>query len=88
MPKKRLQVLWLRYLSEVGEKSVEVSTDHPTQQEVQEAVEYVKESGFSLGELAAYEKYLDGASVGRTLLADDIAEGEAQGRAEGELLGK
>ena len=81
MPKKRLQVLWLRYLSEVGEKSAEVSTDRPAQQEVREALEYVKESGFSVGELAAYEKYLDGVSVERTLLAEDIAEGEAKGRA-------
>jgi hypothetical protein len=58
------------------------------QQEVREAVEYVKESGFSEGELAAYEKYWDGVSVERTLLADAIAEGEAKGRAEGRAEGK
>jgi len=40
MPKKRLQVLWLRYLSEVGEKSVEVSTDRPAQQEVREGMKW------------------------------------------------
>jgi predicted transposase YdaD len=51
-------------------------------------VEYVKESGFSEGELAAYEKYWDGVSVERTLLADAIAEGEAKGRAEGEAKGR
>jgi predicted transposase/invertase (TIGR01784 family) len=88
MPEKRLQVLWLRYLTEVGEKSAEVSTDLLAQQEVREAVEYVKESGFSEGELAAYEKYWDGVSVERTLLADALAEGEAKGRAEGKLLGQ
>jgi predicted transposase/invertase (TIGR01784 family) len=86
IPEKRLQVLWLRYLTEVGEKLAEVSTDLLAQQEVREAVEYMKESGFSEGELAAYEKYWDGVSVERTLLAD--AEGEAKGRAEGELLGQ
>jgi len=48
----------------------------------------VKESGFSEGELAAYEKYWDGVSVERTLLADAIAEGEAKGRAEGEAKGR
>jgi hypothetical protein len=88
MPEKRLQVLWLRYLTEVGEKSAEISTDLLAQQEVREAVEYVKESGFSEGELAAYEKYWDGVSVERTLLADAIAEGEAKGRAEGEAKGR
>jgi predicted transposase/invertase (TIGR01784 family) len=92
MPEKRLQVLWLRYLTEVGEKSTEVSTDLLAQQEVREAVEYVKESGFSEGELATYDKYWDGVSVERTRLADALAEGEAKGRAEGlaegELLGQ
>ena len=58
MPEKRLQVLWLRYLAEVGEKSPEVPTARPAQQEVREAVEFIKESGFSEGELAAYEKWL------------------------------
>ncbi|MFM8830200.1 MAG: Rpn family recombination-promoting nuclease/putative transposase [Spartobacteria bacterium] len=88
MPEKRLQVLWLRYLTEVGEKSAEVSTDLLAQQEVREAVEYMKESAFSEGELAAYDKYWDGVRVERTLLADAIAEGEAKGRAEGKLLGQ
>ena len=88
MAEKRMQVLWLRYLTEVGEKSTEVSTDLLAQQEVREAVEYVKESGFSEGELAAYEKYWDSVSVERTLLADAIAEGEAKGRAEGEAKGR
>ena len=88
MPEKRLQVLWLRYLTEVGEKSTEVSGDLLAQQEVREALEYVKESGFSEGELAAYDKYWDGVSVERTLLADAIAEGRAKGRAEGEQLGQ
>ena len=88
MAEKRMQVLWLRYLTEVGEKSKEVSTDLLAQQEVREAVEYVKESGFSEGELAAYEKYWDGVSVERTLLADALAGGEAKGRAEGKLFGQ
>ena len=88
MPEKRLQVLWLLNLTEVGEKSTEVSGDLLAQQEVREAVEYVKESGFSEGELAAYEKYWDSVSVERTLLANAIAEGEAKGRAEGEAKGR
>jgi predicted transposase/invertase (TIGR01784 family) len=88
MPEKRLQVLWLRYLTEVGEKSAEISEELLEQREVREAVEYVKESGFSEGELAAYDKYWDGVSVERTLLADAIAEGEAKGRAEGEAKGR
>lgn len=91
MPEKRLQVLWLRYLTEVGEKSGEVSKELLAQEEVREAVEYVKESGFSEGELAAYDKYWDGVRVERTLLsaatAEGRAEGEAKGRAEGRAEG-
>lgn len=88
MPEKRLQVLWLRYLTEVGERSGEVSKDLLAQQEVREALEYVKESGFSESELAAYDKYWDGVRVERTLLADAHAEGEAKGRAEGRAEGQ
>ena len=44
------------------------------------SVEYVKESGFSEGELATYDKYWDGVSVERTLLADAIAEGKLLGQ--------
>jgi predicted transposase/invertase (TIGR01784 family) len=92
MPEKRLQVLWLRYLTEVGERSPEISNDLLEQKEVREAVEYVKESGFSDGELAAYDKYWDGVSVERTLLAGATADGEAksraEGRADGEMLGQ
>jgi len=40
MPKKRLQVIWLRYLTEVGEKSAEVSTDRPAHQKVREGMKW------------------------------------------------
>jgi hypothetical protein len=80
MPEKRLQVLWLRDLTEVGERSPEISNDLLEQKEVREAVEYVKESGFSDGELATYDKYWDGVSVERTLLPGATADGEAKGR--------
>ena len=92
LPQKKLQVLWLRYLTEVGEETKEIPAELLGNQDVNEAIEYLRESAFSEEEMAAYDKYWDGIRVERTLLADAIAEGEAkgraEGRAEGEVLGR
>jgi len=88
LPEKRLQVLWLRYLTEIGETSVEVPGEMLAQAEVNEAIEYLRESAFSEEEMAAYDKYWDGIRVERTLLSDALAEGEAKGRVEGRVEGE
>ena len=91
IPEKKLQVLWLRFLTEIGEESNEIPEELLRQVEVREAIEYVRESAFSGLELDAYEKYWDGIRVERTLLSGAIAKGEeigltkglAEGRAKG-----
>jgi len=88
LPEKRLQVLWLRYLTEIGETSREVPDEMLAQAEVNEAIEYLRESAFSEEEMAAYDKYWDGIRVERTLLSDALAEGEAKGRTEGRAEGE
>ena len=104
IPEKKLQVLWLRYLTEVGEETKEIPGELLGNQDVNEAIEYLRESAFSEEEMAAYDKYWDGIRVERTLLADAHGQGEARGlakglakgeakglakgRAEGEMIGK
>ena len=96
LPEKKLQVLWLRFLTEVGENTKEIPADLLGDKDVTEAIEYLRESAFTEEEMTAYDKYWDGISVERTLLHDALTEGEAkgeargraEGRAEGERLGK
>ena len=77
IPEKKLQVLWLRYLTEVGEETKEIPEELLGNQEVNEAIEYLRESAFSEEEMVAYDKYWDGIRVERTLLADALGQGEA-----------
>jgi len=88
MPEKRLQVLWLRYLTEIGEKSRKVPEEMLAQAEVGEAIEYLRQSAFSDGEMATYDKYWDGVSVERTLLSAALAKGREEGRTQGILVGQ
>ena len=87
LPEKKLQVLWLRYLTEVGEETKEIPGDLLGNEDVNEAIEYLRESAFSEEEMAAYDKYWDGIRVERTLLLDALAEGEEKGEARGLAAG-
>jgi len=91
MDEKKLRVLWLRYLTEIQDHSTEVPAEILADKNICEAVEYLRESAFTEGELDAYERYWDVVRVERTRIADSLAAGEkigrAVGRAEGEQIG-
>ena len=80
---KRLQVLWLRYLSEIRNATETISPELFEVQEIREAIELLQESAYSKSEMATYDKYWDSISVERTLLSDSYAEGKIEGKIEG-----
>jgi len=69
---KRLQVLWLKFLTEIDENTKEVSDDLWEQAEIAEALECVQESAFTKEELAYYEKYWDMVSVEKTAIGEAV----------------
>jgi hypothetical protein len=79
---KRLQVLWLRYLSEIKNATETISPELFEVQEIREAIELLQESAYSKSEMATYNKYWDSISVERTLLGDSYAEGKIEGKIE------
>ena len=101
---KKLQVLWLRYLTEIEDNSEAVPADLLEVAELREAVGYLQESGFTKNELASYDKYWDTISTEKTLFADaetrglqaglqaglekGLEEGIAKGLEEGQLQAK
>ena len=87
-PERKLMALWLRFLTEVGEGEGEPADELMNQTEVREALELVRESAFTDGELAAYEHYWDGVRVERSLLSDALVTGEAAGLAKGLAKGR
>ena len=86
-----MQVLWLRYLTEIDERTRLVPAELMANPEVKKAVTELEESAFTDAQLLGYEKFWDSISVEKTLynsaerrgMAAGMAKGLAQGMAEG-----
>ncbi|MEQ8706995.1 MAG: Rpn family recombination-promoting nuclease/putative transposase [Phaeodactylibacter sp.] len=85
---KRLQVLWLRFLTEIEDGTEQLPGDLLDVPEVREAIEYLQESAFTKEELETYDKYWDSVSRERTLIEDAYEKGEQQGEQRGEERGE
>lgn len=64
---KKMQVLWLRYLTEINENTREVPEDLIDNPEVKKAINALEESAFTDAQLLGYEKFWDIISVEKTL---------------------
>jgi len=84
LTEKKLQVLWLRYLTEIEDKTEAPPADLLELPEFREAIEILRESAFTAGELETYDKYWDQVRTEKTLIADSLEKG----RAEGEQIGR
>ena len=95
---KRMQVLWLRYLTEITEQTRQAPQELLDNPEVHKALAELEESAFSEAELEGYDKFWDTISVERTLInsakrkydegmekgmAEGLEKGLEKGRAEG-----
>ena len=79
---KKMQVLWLRYLTEINEQTREVPEELMTNPEVKKAVDALEVSAFTDAQLAGYEKFWDIISVEKTLYNSAERKGKAEGRTE------
>lgn len=92
---KKMQVLWLRYLTEIDEHTEQVPEELLESPEIRKAVTALEESAFTPAQLLGYEKFWDIISVEKTLfnsaerrglkkgLEEGIEKGMAQGMAQG-----
>ena len=85
---KRMHVLWLRYLTEVGENKSSVAPELLSDPEVGKALSEIRASAFTDAELAGYDKFWDQVSVEVTLYNSGERKGRAEGRAEGLVEGR
>jgi len=60
---KKMQVLWLRFLTEIGEDTKEVPKELIENAEVKQAIEIVEESAYTDNELAQYDKFWDAIRI-------------------------
>ena len=87
---KRMQVLWLRFLTEIDEKTRSVPQELLDSPEIKKAVDQIEESAFTDAQLLGYDKFWDMVSVEKTLFVNaerkfkkGYAEGMEKGMAEG-----
>lgn len=84
---KKMMQLWLRYFTEIDERTREVSPELMEDKLVSKALSLVEESAYTDSELQAIDRYWDMVSRERTALGEaldmGIAKGKAEGRAEG-----
>ena len=85
---KKMQVLWLRFLTEISEQTRDVPQELLDNPEVSKALTEVEESAFT--EAEGYDKFWDTIRVECTLVnsalrryKEGLAEGEAKGMAKG-----
>ena len=77
---KKLQVLWLRFLTEINEQSDKISEELMSNPEIQEAINFVYEASLTKEEKLKYDKNWDRISSEKTILAQTKAEGKAEGQ--------
>ena len=87
---RKMQVLWLRFLTEINEKTKEVPAELLENAEVNQALEIVEIAAFSDEEMRAYDKFWDRVSTQRTYEEEikQKAEQEAKKKAEQETSKK
>ena len=85
---KQMQVLWLRFLTEINEHTVEVPQELQENPEIGKAVQQLRESAFSEEQLRGYEKFWDMVSTAKMHLSSSRREGLEEGLEKGREEGR
>lgn len=89
---KKMLDLWLRFLTEINEKTKKVPVELLEDPLVSQAVMLMERAGMTEGERYAYEKNLDNVRIEQAVMRESkekgLAEGRAEGRAEGLAEGR
>ncbi len=75
MTEKRMTVLWLRFLTEINDKTKVVPAELLENPEISKALEEVKISAFTEEELRAYDKFWDIIRSEKTLMSGSYKDG-------------
>ena len=83
MTEKKLQVLWLRFLTEINENTEKIDEQLLEEPDINQAIRYLEATSLTKEEKMLYEKNWDRINSEKTI----ISEAEEKGRVEGEQLG-
>ena len=88
MNEKRMQVLWLRYLTEIDGYMETVPQELLDNPEINKAMEGVEESAYTPEQLLGYDKFWDIIRTETTLYNSGVRQGRAEGLEEGRAEGR
>ena len=88
MSEKRMQVLWLRYLTEIDGYMETVPQELLDIPEINKAMEVVEESAYTPEQLLGYDKFWDIIRTENTLYNSGVRQGMEKGRLEGREEGR
>ena len=88
MEEKRMQVLWLRYLTEIDGYMETVPQELLDNPEINKAMEVVEESAYTPEQLLGYDKFWDIIRTENTLYNSGVRQGMEKGRLEGREEGR
>ena len=80
---KRMQVLWLRYLTEINEHTREVPQELMENPDINKAVTQLEESAFTEAQLLGYDKFWDIISTAKMHISSSRREAHEKGMKEG-----
>ncbi len=83
---RKMTVLWLRFLTEIDENTVEAPAELLENPDTCQALEILERSAYSEGQLYAYEQFWDAVVNERVLIDGGYKKGRAEGLAEGRAV--
>lgn len=87
MSEKKMQVLWLRYLTEIKDGTEKIPQELLDNAETGKAISVLETSSYNEAQLASYDKFWDTISIEKTLYNSGERKGREEGLMEGEAIG-
>lgn len=87
MSEKKMQVLWLRYLTEIKDGTEKIPQELLDNAETSKAISVLETSSYNDVQLASYDKFWDTISIEKTLYNSGERKGREEGLMEGEAVG-
>lgn len=87
MSEKKMQVLWLRYLTEIKDGTEKIPQELLDNAETSKAISVLETSSYNDAQLASYDKFWDTISIEKTLYNSGERKGREEGLMEGEAIG-
>lgn len=84
---KKMQVLWLRYLTEIKDGTEKIPQELLDNAETGKAISVLETSSYNDAQLASYDKFWDTISIEKTLYNSGERKGREEGLMEGEAVG-